>query len=70
MSMDSATQNLIISLGEGNPGALRVCAELWEQAGNEPLEKLEAKGIRSHKIWELFKDQCGEDLDVMIAALG
>jgi hypothetical protein len=68
--MDFATQNLIISLCEGNPGAVRVCADLWKQAGNEPLEKLKAKGIRSHKIWELFKDQCGEDLGIMIEALG
>ena len=70
MSMDSATQSLILQLGEGNPGALRVCADLWLQAGKEPLEKLESQGIRAHKIWELFKDQCGEDLDAMIEALG
>lgn len=58
--------DLIVSLGQGNPGAIVVLCEYREAYGTENLGKLcerfAALDWRGPKIWVLFKDLCRSDL--------
>jgi hypothetical protein len=56
-------------ISEGNPGALRVLFECYEKnflIGQFIVAELDIKGIYGWRIWELYKDKCGEDLDSFI----
>jgi hypothetical protein len=56
-------------ISEGNPGALRVLMQCYQKnfiVGQLVLTKLDEKEIYGWKIWELYKDKCGEDLDKFI----
>jgi len=63
-------QDLIVEMSEGNPGAVRVMADLiafhGESTGLELLYKLKDNGYTGEKIWVLFKDKFG----MSIPALG
>jgi len=69
----------IMKIAEGNPGALRVCMELYQHTGNiDPdsafgglgsLLALDSLGIYGSKIWMLYKDVCNEDLVSMVMVL-
>ena len=69
----------ILKIAEGNPGALRVCMELYQHTGNiDPdsafgglgsLLALDSLGIYGSKIWMLYKDVCKEDLVSMVMVL-
>ena len=63
----------------GNPGALRVCMEILTQEGAiDPqaampgvgaLLRLDDMGVYGSRIWMLYKDVCGEDLEKMLGVL-
>jgi hypothetical protein len=55
-------KELIIELCEGNPGALSVCVSLLKTFGTEPLKELKFLNIRGGAIWDLYKDECGEQI--------
>ena len=64
---DMETNEVLMIMSEGNPGALRVCMDLL--AGKQPegfmnLLNMDDMNIRGSHIWLAYKDVCGEDLDV------
>jgi len=58
-------EELLMLLGQGNPGALNILMRL----DLEHLTLLADKGIYGSDIWVLYKDKCGEDLDKFKAKL-
>lgn len=68
----STVMDAIVALGEGNPGALTVMANLVTRAddgGLFTLLELDTAGIYGPDIWVLYKDECGENLDAFIEAV-
>lgn len=71
VELDDTTQDLVIKMAEGNPGALTVLCQLMER-GMEGLMKildLDDMNMRGSQIWVAFKDYSGQDLSVLIGAL-
>ena len=70
---------MVAKLGEGNPGAMTVCMELFSQEaeidgdsalkGIGSLLSLDTYGIYGANIWMLYKDVCDEDIEKTIAVL-
>ena len=68
-----------MKMGEGNPGAILVCAMMLKRGGEidpddfagglGPLLSMDTLGIYGSRIWMLYKDVCGEDLRVTCAVL-
>jgi len=79
ISFDMSGFDALVAIGEGNPGAIRVCAEAMKRgAAIDPDSALGGLGgifaLDTHKIygsrvWQLYKDVCGEDLVKMLAVL-
>lgn len=69
----------ITKLSEGNPGALRVCSELFKEGaaidpdafggGLSPLLALDTHAIYGSRIWMLYKDVCKQNLTHVVAVL-
>jgi hypothetical protein len=64
-----STMDILMAMSEGNPGALRVCAELVKAEHIMTLLMLDTIGVYGSRIWMLYKDVCGEDLQVMCRVL-
>lgn len=59
----SKVRDLILELAGGNPGALTVLCELYEEFGEGLLCRIrDLKELRESAIWEVYKDECGKDL--------
>ena len=79
ISLTDTTHNVLISMAEGNPGALSVCLQLFQDApridpdnklaGLGYLLNLDTLGIYGPRIWMLYKDVCGQDLTKTCAIL-
>lgn len=79
IKLTDTVMSAVIKMSEGNPGAIRVCAELIKEGGNiDPdsfmggfgnVMDLDTIRIYGSRIWMLYKDVCGEDLRVMCAIL-
>jgi hypothetical protein len=71
--------NMVIKLSEGNPGALTVCMNAFQNdpeidpigalGGLAPMLALDTLGIYGSRIWMLYKDVCGERLPYFLAML-
>jgi hypothetical protein len=73
ITLDDNALTACMKLGEGNPGALEVCAQLYKQgiavdpdalggfpgAGIAQLMALDSDRIYGPRIWMLYKDVCG-----------
>jgi len=69
----------IMKIAEGNPGALRVCMNLYQHTaaidpdsafgGLGSILALDSLCIYGSKIWMLYKDVCNEDLVSMVMVL-
>lgn len=59
-------QDAVVKLCEGNPGAINVLMSLRETQDDYIFLwiALDKNGINGSNIWILFKDECGEDIDV------
>ena len=77
--LEDSIKSMIIKLGGGNPGALKVCCDLFvgtatidpdacfgEASALLALDKYE---IYEERIWMLYKDVCQENLTNMIGIL-
>lgn len=53
----------ISAVARENHGAIRVCEDLVKKFGPEVMDLLEEQGIVDYKIWTLYCDVCGDDLD-------
>ncbi len=77
--LNMSTMDVLVTMAEGNPGASRVLADLWQQneaidpdsalgsmGGIFALDNLDCYGSR---IWMLYKDVCGQNLPAMVGVL-
>ena len=79
ITLQDTALSAIVKLVEGNPGAARVCTELYKTAagidpdafggGLAPLLMLDTLGIYGSDIWGLYRDVCRDSLVHMVAAL-
>ena len=60
----------IMNRCEGNPGALRVLADILKEKGPEVYVKVAPNLGKGSEIWLKYKDECGEDLDALIEKYG
>jgi hypothetical protein len=71
--------SMVMKLSEGNPGALTVCMEAFQNVaeidpigalgGLAPMLSMDTLGIYGSRIWMLYKDVCGERLPYFLAML-
>ena len=79
IKLEMSMMDVIMALTDGNPGAIRVCSEIVQQAsGIDPnsalgplgalfsLDNLDCYGPR---IWMFYKDVCGQNLNTMIGVM-
>ena len=79
IDLTSTPVDIIVKMADGNPGAARVMADMFNSApkidpsnvlgGYGPVLFLDTLGIYGHRVWMLYKDVCGEDLTKTLAAL-
>ena len=78
-SLEMTVLDIITAIGEGNPGALTVCSNVYRVnpsvdpddifGGLGPLLHLDMLGLYGPDVWMLFRDVCHESLIVMLAVL-
>ena len=67
---DMSLKELILLMCEGDPEALNVILQMLDsKAGLLNVYLLDSLGIRGHKIWMLYNDCCGQDLDKLYRTL-
>ena len=78
LTLDDTVIVAILKLAGGNPGALRVCAEIMKRGmeidpkdmgGFGALMSMDSLGIYGSRIWLLYEDVCRENLVKTIACL-
>lgn len=80
ITLDDTIQSMLFKMSEGNPGAISVLVNVLgkgdkiDQAaamggGLATILDLDMAGIYGPKIWMLYKDQCGEDLEKFMAVM-
>jgi len=70
IELTDSVMDVVVKLAEGNPGAITVILGIMEHGKSidpipDPIMVLahfDELGIYGHKIWELYKDVCHEDL--------
>ncbi len=77
IKLDMNTMDILIELGEGNPGALNVLTVLLKDSAEidpdaamgslHALLDLDTKGIYGPSIWMLFKDVCDQNITTLLA---
>jgi hypothetical protein len=73
--MDQETQQLVIDVMDGNPGALMIIQRLMYFSTWEPLlHHLKMQGLVGSKLWRVVKDDYAENWchfgQVQLAAMG
>lgn len=78
-SLQMTTKQIVVALGGGNPGGLRVCMDLLINTpqidpenlfgGLGTLLNMDTQEIYEHRIWMLYKDVCGQHIGKMIAVI-
>jgi len=70
ISLSDNTRDVLVTLSEGNPGALRVLMQLLaREGGSLDLLHLDDMNIRGTQVWVAFKDFAKEDLDTFVTAI-
>ncbi|MBU2177728.1 MAG: hypothetical protein KJ556_21760 [Gammaproteobacteria bacterium] len=70
ISLGSSMQDLLVTMAEGNPGAITVLMRLMgTEFGPMRILSLDDMNIRGTQIWIGHKDHCGEDLGVFARAI-
>lgn len=79
IQLTDTAMDAIMKLSEGNPGALRVCSQLYTEGnridpdafdgGLSCLLSLDTHAIYGADIWMLYKDVCRENLVYTVAVL-
>lgn len=65
-------QDLILAVGEDNPGAITVLANLAKSdpvAGFTYILGLDDMNMRGGQVWIAFKDHCGSDLAKLVECI-
>ncbi len=65
------TENTIVAMGRGNPGAIRVLTDVRRECGEDVFSAV-VQGLRVMKfegpaIWVCYKDYAGQDLNRFVA---
>ncbi len=67
----NSTLDLLVEMGEGNPGGLTVLASMIKE--NEDnlmcIMHLDDMNIRGSQIWVGYKDHCGENMETFIKCI-
>jgi len=66
--LDMTTQELVMEMSEGNPGAINVMMLLLREEKDIGIFKifiLDDMNIRGTQIWIAYKDACNQDLKVL-----
>lgn len=72
INLDMSFMEMIMVMGEGNPGAITVLANMMKDdpiMGPLRILHLDHYEIRGSKLWMLYKDCCGQDLEKMYRTL-
>lgn len=79
LELTDTTQDVMVKMSEGNPGALSVCMQLLTETekidpdnplgGLSGILALDTLGIYGADIWVLYKDVCGEEIIDTMAIL-
>lgn len=63
VTLDNTIEECVVLIGEGNPGATSVLAQLLEiPHGWLAMLDLDEHGVYGSNIWVLYKDVYGEDI--------
>lgn len=65
ITMHMSLTDMVMALAEGNPGAIRALAE-WIKSSEDAIMELltlDTKRLYGSKIWEVYKNVCGEDIE-------
>lgn len=62
------TENMVLNLSKGNPGAITVLAGL-ARVSTKYFAVLAQHQVTGSKIWCMYKDLCGQDIKKFVAAL-
>jgi hypothetical protein len=79
IKLTDSLMTVIMKMSEGNPGAATVLMQMWTEgdaidpqnfmSGFGAICALDSFGIYGHKIWMLYKDVCGENIENTLAVL-
>lgn len=79
IQLTDSTQDALLKMSEGNPGALTVCVQILKNGeqidpdnamgGLGVILFLDTLGLYGPKIWMLFADVCEHNLSKMLAVL-
>ncbi len=72
INLGMSFMEMISVMSEGNPGAITVLAEIIKAdpiTGVIKILNLDSLDIRGSKIWMLYKDCCGQDMDKFFRTL-
>ena len=72
LGLNSTVMDIIVTMSEGNPGAIRVLSEIIQRPGGEGLILilgLDDMNVRGSQVWVGYKDHCGEDIDAFAKAI-
>jgi len=61
---------LVMDLGDGNPGAMSVLMQGINKYGLKFWNLVYDAGLKGSAIWVRYKDVCGEDIEAMYKNLG
>ena len=72
LNMDMPLMDMMVVMSEGNPGAATVLVQIMNEdpiVGIVRIMELDELDIRGHKIWGLYKDCCGQNMDKFFRTL-
>jgi hypothetical protein len=69
IKLEGTVTDLLVLMGEGNPGALRVLADLYKCDNLHIILFLDDMNIRGTQVWVAFKDFAKENLYTLAVAV-
>lgn len=66
INITGTVMDMLLQMGEGNPGALSILSKLWQLPGPDALMSildLDDMNMRGSQIYVAWKDYCGEDME-------
>lgn len=73
IGLSMTTRDLMVTMAEGNPGALSVIVALAKRQSDPPavmlLLDLDDMNMRGEQIWVAFKNHCQQDIEAFAKAI-
>ncbi len=68
LTANDTTMDLMVKMGEGNPGAMMACMELFKMgsSGVVTILNLDDIGLYGEKLYMLWSDCCGRDAEKVV----